>query len=67
MYISTGYQMEKNSLNAEQTFFRFQQKKEKGGIGILNVTLCNRDHPEYGVATIPLPMPIKGLASLWLL
>ena len=22
----------------------------------MNVTLCNRDHPEYGVATIPLPM-----------
>ena len=23
----------------------------------MQVTLCNRNHPEYGVATIPLPIP----------
>ena len=43
-------------------FFHFQQKKEIGGIGILNVTLCNRGHPEYGAATIPLPIPDEEYA-----
>ncbi len=28
----------------------------------MNVTLCNRGHPEYGVATIPLPIPNEEYA-----
>ena len=28
----------------------------------MNVTLCNRGHPEYGVATIPLPIPDEEYA-----
>ena len=28
----------------------------------MNATLCNRDHPEYGVATIPLPIPDEEYA-----
>ena len=25
----------------------------------MKVLLCNKDHPEFGVATIPLPIPNK--------
>ena len=28
----------------------------------MNVTLCNRGHPEYGAATIPLPIPDEEYA-----
>lgn len=28
----------------------------------MNATLCNRDHSEYGVATIPLPIPDEEYA-----
>ena len=28
----------------------------------MNATLCNRDHPEYGEATIPLPIPDEEYA-----